>query len=235
MHRASAVCRLIRTGMILEAKIGKGGPAVCWEIVLIMAVRFERRSVAVKSGEHEIAAREEVNRFLHLLAEYGLSLEGLVRNNPRSWRERERAKRIAGMLADDPELMNYVKTNHCPPPALSRIIDPADRSILERNFQYITALSWIRSRPFPVLTGYLQGADTHTMLRVKGIVLQQHGRRVTILTEDGEFRDYPSRKGIKQGQEVAVRDYSEIGTYALAFFLLFVLAVAVFYILMVSS
>ena len=55
--------------MILEAKIGKGGPAVCWEIVLIMAVRFERRSVAVKSGEHEIAAREEVNRFLHLLAD----------------------------------------------------------------------------------------------------------------------------------------------------------------------
>jgi len=191
---------------------------------------------AVKSREHEIAAGEEVNRFLHLLAQHGLSLEGLVGNNPRSWQERERAKRVAGLLAGDPEWMNYIRTNRSPPPDLSRIVDPADWKLLEHHFRYITALSCIFSGPFPVLTRYLQEPGTLTIFGVKGIVLQKDGHQATLLTEDGEFRNCrPSPKGIEPGREVTVRDYGEIAAYALTFLVLLVLAVAVFYLLMVSS
>lgn len=189
----------------------------------------------MKPEEHEVDARGDVDRFLHLLGEYGLSLEDLAGNSPRSWQERQRAKRIARMLGGDPEWMNYAKTNRRPPPELILATDSADRMLLEHNFQYITALSCIFAAPLPVLTGYIEGVGTYTMLGVKGIVLQQEGRRVTVLTEDGEFRNYRSRKGTEQGREVTVRDYGEIAAYAIAVLLLFALAVSVFYILMVSS
>lgn len=189
----------------------------------------------MKPGEQEIDARGDVDRLLHLLGEYGLSLEELVGNSPRSWQDRQKAKRIAGMLAGDPEWMNYVKTNRRPPPESSRGTDPADRRFLERNFQYITALSCIFATPLPVLSEYIKGMGTYTILGVKGIVLQQEGPRVTVLTEDGGFRNYRSRERNEQGQEVTVRSYGEIAVYVIAVLLLFALAVSVFYMLMTSS
>lgn len=73
------------------------------------------------------------------------------------------------------------------------------------------------------------------MIRVRGIVLQQHGHRITVFTENGEFKSYRHRSQVRPGQEVSKQDYGELAFYTLLVLLLFALAVAVFYILLITT
>lgn len=105
--------------------------------------------------DHEIAAQHEVHDFLSMLDEYGLRLEDLVKNNPHSWQDRERAKRIAYCLASEPPLMIYIKEHRCLPEASKQMVAAGEQVWLERNFQYITGLALILSGDFPKLKGIL--------------------------------------------------------------------------------
>lgn len=107
------------------------------------------------SRDQETVAHNEVNDFLSMLTEYGLRLEELVKNNPRSWQDRETARRVAHSLAADPQLMVYIKEHRCPPPVLIEKAGPDDEKLLERHFPYITGLALILSGHFPTLTGIL--------------------------------------------------------------------------------
>lgn len=107
------------------------------------------------TGDHEMAARREVEDFLRMLAEYGLRLEDLVKNNPRSWQDRERAKRVAYTLANNQQSMAYIKEHRCPPPAAMEIAGSDEEKLLERNFPYITGLALILSGRFPTIGGIL--------------------------------------------------------------------------------
>ncbi|MGI6550242.1 MAG: anti-sigma factor domain-containing protein [Syntrophomonadales bacterium] len=73
------------------------------------------------------------------------------------------------------------------------------------------------------------------MARVKGIVLQQTGHRITVFTENGEFKSYSHRGKVQPGQEIYKRDYGELVVYGITTLLLFALAVSVFYILLTSA
>lgn len=73
------------------------------------------------------------------------------------------------------------------------------------------------------------------MFKVKGIVLQQHGRRITVFTENGEFKSYWHRGRAREGQEVAKWDYGVLAVCAVTVLLLFALAVAVFYYLLTAT
>ena len=73
------------------------------------------------------------------------------------------------------------------------------------------------------------------MLRVKGIVLAKSERRITVFTENGEFKTYRHRGRVQPGQTVFKREYGELTVYAITVLLLFALTVAVFYTLLLSS
>jgi len=88
-------------------------------------------------------AGQEVNRFLSLLAEQGLTLEDLVINSPRRWKTREEAKRIAHLLAGDPELMNYIREHHHLPPITSLKKYGFDKKVLSRHSNYIIGVALI--------------------------------------------------------------------------------------------
>lgn len=105
--------------------------------------------------DHEMTAQREVHDFLSMLTEYGLSVENLVKNNPRSWQDRERAKKIAHSLASEPSLMVYIKEHRCLPEAYKQMVAAGEQVWLERNFQYITGLALILSGDFPTLKGIL--------------------------------------------------------------------------------
>lgn len=73
------------------------------------------------------------------------------------------------------------------------------------------------------------------MARVKGVVLQQNGRRIKVLTENGEFKSYLHRGKVQTGQEVVKREYGDLAVYAITGLLLFALTVPIFYFLLVSA
>lgn len=73
------------------------------------------------------------------------------------------------------------------------------------------------------------------MLNVKGIVLEQNDRRITVFTENGEFKTYRHHGRVQPGQTVVKREYGELMVYAIMVLLLFALTVAVFYALVLSS
>lgn len=73
------------------------------------------------------------------------------------------------------------------------------------------------------------------MLNVKGIVLEQSDHRITVFTENGEFKTYRHHRRVQPGQTVVKREYGELTVYAIMVLLLFALTVAVFYALLLSS
>lgn len=115
----------------------------------------ERRWVAAVPENHERTAEQEVSDFLSMLQEYGLRLEDLVKNSPRSWQDRERAKRIASFLSSDPQSMVYIKEQQGLPGAAGQFIDTRDKKVMECHFPYITGLALITSGRFPLLAGLL--------------------------------------------------------------------------------
>ncbi len=115
----------------------------------------ERRWVVAVPDNHERTAVQEVNDFLSMLREYGLRLEDLVKNSPRSWQDRERAKRIASFLSSDPQSMVHIKEQQGLPSAAGQFTDAGDKKVMEHHFPYITGLALITSGRFPVLAGLL--------------------------------------------------------------------------------
>ena len=73
------------------------------------------------------------------------------------------------------------------------------------------------------------------MAKVKGMVLQQNGRRIIVLTENGEFRQYCHRHPLNPGQAVIKREYGDLVVYVVAGLLLFALAAKLFHFLMVGN
>lgn len=104
------------------------------------------------SGQNDGATKQEVNNFLIMLNEYGLRLDDLVKNTPRSWQDREKAKRIARSLGNDPQLMAYIKEHRSPPPTSSQETHNWDPRLMGKYFLFITGVALIISGRFPILT-----------------------------------------------------------------------------------
>ncbi|NLB17528.1 MAG: anti-sigma factor domain-containing protein [Syntrophomonadaceae bacterium] len=70
------------------------------------------------------------------------------------------------------------------------------------------------------------------MPAIKGIVLQQIGQRIYVLTEKGEFKTYNHTRPVEIGAMVVKWEYGTIFAYFLWGLGLFVLAAAIFTFLM---
>ncbi|MBX6350838.1 MAG: RNA polymerase sigma-I factor [Clostridia bacterium] len=108
--------------------------------------------------EEEEARRADVLRFRALLAEYGLSLEDLVRESPRHEDARRRAMRVAKVVAETPAFASYLRRRKALPLAeLARVPGiGVGRKTLERQRRYIVAIALVLMEGLDSLREYVK-------------------------------------------------------------------------------
>lgn len=126
-------------------------PGYPLEAEVRMAVEEHRR---VAEAEDQ---REEILRYRDLLAAYGISLPELVRISPKHRDARDSARKVARVLAEDPELAEHLRRlKELPLKELSSRV-AVSRKTLERQRKYIIALALIAMEDFDHLRGYVEG------------------------------------------------------------------------------
>lgn len=109
--------------------------------------------------EKVLERRDEMDRWRELLHQYGLSLERVVKRTPKHVDARERAIRLAALVAENDELRGKLVSSHkLPVDDIIRIVGdsvPVSKKTIERQKDYITAVAVMLSFDFPTLQEFL--------------------------------------------------------------------------------
>ena len=113
-------------------------------------------SKAIFDEDWERSEREaEIKKYKHALSKYNLTFEQVTKAQPKHKQTRERLRRVARILADDRELMDYLrKSGNLPKRKLCEKAQVSGR-MLDRGRIYVIALALLLSEDnLPHLQGY---------------------------------------------------------------------------------
>jgi RNA polymerase sigma factor len=103
--------------------------------------------VRYEAEQEETRTAEEVDLLVAELARFGISLADLVASSPKHRDTRERLLRVARLLLDHPELMEYLRrTRQLPLKDLERI-SGVSRKVLESGRRYVLAVALVMQHP----------------------------------------------------------------------------------------
>jgi RNA polymerase sigma factor len=104
----------------------------------------------------QVERRQEVEAYARRLREFGLTLEELARVCPRHQDSRRTAVAIGRLVAEDPQLREYLFTRReLPLRALAERV-PVSRKTLERQRRFIVAVALLFAGDFPTLREYVR-------------------------------------------------------------------------------
>jgi RNA polymerase sigma factor len=111
------------------------------------------------SWQNALERRDEMERWREALEEYGLTLAHVVRKTPKHSDARERALRLAVLVAQDSHLREkFLRERKLPIDDLFRSL-PAElamsRKTVERQRDYVTAIALMLVKDFPTLREFL--------------------------------------------------------------------------------
>ncbi len=99
----------------------------------------------------------EIKDYQEALREFGISFDSLVNAAPKKKDARARAVEAARIVADCPELLNFLMKNRQLPLAEMTGKTSLSRKTLERNRKYIIAIVLVLSGEYEYLRSYIQG------------------------------------------------------------------------------
>lgn len=108
------------------------------------------------ADSEEISLRKmEIELFKKLLAEYGISFEGLISCSPKHKKTRESCKAVARIIRDKEHLYEYfLKSGNLPIKETKKLIDVSDK-VFERFRSYIIALMLLLDERFGYLKDFI--------------------------------------------------------------------------------
>lgn len=111
---------------------------------------FEEKALAIER-------REEVLEFNNHLKKYGIALSDLLKSCPKHESARQRAIKVAKIIAADAGLKKHLLMNKTLP--INAILEKINisRKTLERHRKYIIAVTLILLEDFPYLSEYIKG------------------------------------------------------------------------------
>jgi RNA polymerase sigma factor len=99
----------------------------------------------------------EIEEYGKVLENFGITFKSLSKVSPKHYDARENAKTIARLIADQPELKNYLlEKKQLPIKDLLNLVT-CSRKTIERNRKYIIAVALIYIREFTSLISYIDG------------------------------------------------------------------------------
>lgn len=104
--------------------------------------------------------KEEIHQFGLILNTFGLKFSDLIKHSPKHEDARLNAIKVANILVEDKELLQYLHdTKRLPIKLLEKKVD-VSRKTLERNRKYIIAIALILTMDFVYLKEYIKGRLT---------------------------------------------------------------------------
>lgn len=103
----------------------------------------------------DLARKQDIDRFQAALQPYDIELEDLVRGSPRQKKTLEAALAVAGMIAQDTEMTDYLQEKRMIPIRMLENRHNANRKIIDRYRKFIIASSLILIRDIQCLKPYI--------------------------------------------------------------------------------
>ncbi len=101
--------------------------------------------------------KHEIIQFAHVLREYGLTFEDLVKNSPKHVDARKSAMEVAQIVVQKEELKSFLlEKRKLPIKQLEELVQ-VSRKTIERNRKYIIAMSLILMGDYVYLRDYIKG------------------------------------------------------------------------------
>lgn len=103
----------------------------------------------------DLARKQDLDRFITVLQQYDIELQDLVRGSPRQKKTLEAAVSIAGMIASDREMCEYLQEKRMIPIRMLERRCNANRKIIDRYRKFIIASTLILIHDIQCLRPYL--------------------------------------------------------------------------------
>jgi RNA polymerase sigma factor len=115
--------------------------------------------VAEEGWETLLERRDEIERWKEMLGHYKLKISDVVKRTPKHQDARERAQRIAALVARNPDIREeFLEKRKLPIRSILDALPPEEqvsKKTLERQKDYITAVALILAQDFPSIKEFL--------------------------------------------------------------------------------